>query len=281
MAQTEQPNFNATTATEVIRRHNIAIHGEGEQTLVFGHGFGCDQDIWQHVTPAFYAQYRVVLFDYIGCGKSDLGAYNKKRYNHLQAYADDLLQLCQSLQLNNIIFVGHSVSGAIALLASIKQPTLFKKIIAIGPSPRYLNDPPAYFGGFEASDIAGMLAMMELNYFEWSNYLAPKVIGQTDDAKSVDELKLSFMRSDPVISLQFANVTFYCDIRPQLPAVSVPVTILYCLEDIIVPVQVIEYLQQHIPNAKIMELAASGHYPQLINPGAVIAAIRKEISSEC
>lgn len=281
MASTPHPAFTSATVADVIQRHNIVIHGDGPQTLVFGHGFGCDQDIWQHVAPAFYQQYRVVLFDYIGCGKSDLGAYNKQQYNHLQAYADDLLLLCQSLQLDKITFVGHSVSGAIALLASNKQPELFEKIIAIGPSPRYLNDLPEYFGGFDASDIAGMLNMMELNYFEWSNYLAPMVVGQSNDSQNVNELKLSFMRADPVISLQFANVTFYSDIRPQLSKVSVPVSILYCLEDIIVPLQVIEFLQQAIPTAKIVQLDASGHYPQLINPAAVINAIEKEIMGDC
>lgn len=270
--------FNAANIADIERRFNVTVHGNGEQTLVFGHGFGCDQDIWQHVAPAFYAKYQVVLFDYIGCGKSDLAAYDKKHYNNLQAYADDLLLLCQALSLNNIIFIGHSVSGAIALLASITQPAIFTKIIAIGPSPRYLNDPPAYIGGFEASDIAEMLTMMELNYFEWSNYLAPQVIGQGGDADDIDELKLSFMRSDPVISLHFANVTFYSDIRSQLSAVTVPVIIFYCLEDIIVPLQVIDYMQHNIPNARSVQLEASGHYPQLINPAAVVTAIKQEIA---
>lgn len=262
----------------LIHRHNITISGDGKETLVFGHGFGCDQDIWQHVAPAFLANYRIVLFDYLGCGKSDLRAYDAERYSNLQAYADDLVELCEALNLENVYFVGHSVSGAIAMLASIQKPELFQKIIAIGPSPRYLNEPPHYFGGFDSTDISTMLEMMERNYFEWTEYLAPIVIGSTEDENNIHELKQSFLRADPFISKKFAVVTFYCDIRSQLKCIPVPVTILYCLEDVIVPVEVINFLKSNIPNCKVIELDASGHYPQLINPDSVIQAVQKEIS---
>lgn len=262
---------------DVIRRHNVTILGEGEQTLVFGHGFGCDQQIWQHVAPEFAANFRVVLFDYMGCGQSDLRMYDAGRYRNLQAYADDLVSICSGLRLENIYFVGHSVSGAIAMLASIQRPELFRKIIAIGPSPHYLNEYPDYVGGFEAADITAMLDMMERNYFEWTEYLAPIAIGSQDNLDTVKELKQSFLRADPSILKKFAVVTFYCDIRQQLADVPVAVTILYCLEDVIVPVEVVHYLQSKIPNCKVIELDASGHYPQLINPHAVIHAVQKEI----
>lgn len=261
----------------LIRRHNITILGEGKHTLIFGHGFGCDQEIWRYVAPAFLTGHKVVLFDYMGCGKSDLRAYDAQRYSNLQAYADDLIELCEALNLKNVYFVGHSVSGAIAMLASIQRPELFQKIIAIGPSPHYLNEPPDYFGGFDSSDISTMLEMMERNYFEWTEYLAPVVIGNTGDENNVNELKRSFLRSDPFISKKFAMVTFYCDIRQHLKYITAPVTILYCLEDVVVPIEVIKFLESNIPNCKVIELDASGHYPQLINPDSVIQAVQKEI----
>ena len=273
-------NPESTAVRQLIRKHNITIIGEGNKTIIFGHGFGCDQQIWQHVTPAFTAEFKVVLFDYMGCGKSDLQAYNAEHYNHLQAYADDLIAICSGLGLKDSYFVGHSVSGAIAMLAAIEQPQLFKKIIAIGPSPRYLNEAPHYNGGFNDADIVAMLDMMDRNYFEWTDHLAPLVLGSSDDASNMNELKQTFLRAEPVISRKFAMVTFYSDIRQQLKLIPVPVTILYCLEDVIVPLEVIHFLQQHIPRCKIRQLDATGHYPQLINPQAVIAAIQKDIESE-
>jgi len=261
-----------------VKRYNLTVLGQGETCIVFGHGFGCDQTIWRYVAPAFNAGYRVVLFDYVGCGKSDLTAYNPDHYSNLQAYADDLLELCASLSLQQVYFVGHSVSGAIAMLASIKDPALFKKIIAIGPSPCYQNQAPDYIGGFDAADIDAMLDMMDRNYFEWTDYLAPIVIGEQGDSTNITELKNSFLRADPNISKKFAAVTFYCDIRQQLKEVLVPVTVLYCCEDVIVPLEVVAYLQQQLPYCKAVELDATGHYPQLINPNAVITAIAKEIS---
>lgn len=266
-------------AIALIRRHNITVLGQGKDSIVFGHGFGCDQQIWQYVAPKFLTSHKVVLFDYMGCGKSDLRDYDAERYNNLEAYADDLIDLCEALSLENVYFVGHSVSGAIAMLASIKKPELFQKIIAIGPSPHYLNEPPDYFGGFDSSDISTMLEMMDRNYYEWTEYLAPVVIGSAGDDNNIHDLKQNFLRSDPFISKKFAMVTFYCDIRPQLKHISVPVAILYCQDDVVVPIEVVKFLQSNIPNCKVIELNASGHYPQLINPDSVIHAVQKEISN--
>lgn len=281
MPPVSEKNPESTKISQMLRKHNVTIVGEGNKTIIFGHGFGCDQQIWQQVAPAFIAGYKVVLFDYMGCGKSDLSAYNAEHYNHLQAYADDLIALCTTLQLDGSYFVGHSVSGSIAMLAAIQKPQLFKKIIAIGPSPHYLNEPPHYHGGFSKDDIAAMLEMMDRNYFEWTDYLAPLVIGSSDNTNNINELKQTFLRADPIISKKFAVVTFYSDIRQQLKFVPVPVTILYCLEDVIVPLDVIHFLQQHIPQCKISELDATGHYPQLINPQVVINAIQQDINSDC
>lgn len=268
---------------DAIRRHNIRVQGDSSSdcTLVFGHGFGCDQQIWRQVAPAFSAQAQVVLFDYMGCGQSDLSAYDAGRYQSLNAYADDLLLLCEALELEQVVFVGHSVSGAIAMLAAIQKPELFQQIIAIGPSPCYLNQSPDYSGGFDVADISTLLEMMERNFFEWAEYLAPVVIGHAADQDTVKELKQTFLRADPLISRKFAEVTFYSDIRPYLASIPVPVTVLYCAADVIVPVEVIQYLERHIPRCKTIELDAAGHYPQLTNPAAVIQAIHHELAAGC
>lgn len=279
---------SANDIQKVMRQFNIRILGNGPQTLIFGHGFGCNQDVWQHVAPAFEKNYRVILFDYIGCGQSELKAYSAEKYSSLQAYADDVVMICQTLQLHNSHFVGHSVSGAIAMLASIKAPTLFSQIIAISPSPCYVNDLPDYVGGFNAEDIAQLLDMMDRNYFEWTEYLPPIVVGSAAENDSVDEvtleqgcneLKAHFIKSDPEICKKFAEVTFLSDIRSKLSFIPVPVVVLYCVEDVVVPVEVIDYLRRHIPQYREQQLSATGHYPQLIYPSAVINVLKEEIAN--
>nr|WP_243750738.1 alpha/beta hydrolase [Thiomicrorhabdus marina] len=246
--------------------------------MLFGHGFGCDKSVWDKVAPAFSDGYSVVVFDYVGCGRSDLRLYNHQHYSSLEAYADDLILLCDSLALQKVYFVGHSVSGAIGMLASIKRPDLFIQLITIGPSPHYINEPD-YFGGFDKDDVMSLLDMMSLNYFEWANYLAPIAIGQKHDDKYSDNLKLSFLRSDPVISQTFAKVTFLCDIRDQIGDIPIPVCILYCVEDVIVPIEVINYLAQHIPVCQTTKIDGSGHYPQITSPNAVIQGIENCIKA--
>lgn len=262
---------------DLIKKHDVVFMGQGRDILLFGHGFGCDKSIWNSVAPAFFAKHSVILFDYMGSGNSDLTQYSAEHYNGLESYADDVITLCNALELSNIIFVGHSVSGAIGMLASIAQPDLFKKLITIGPSPRYINENPDYFGGFDENDVMGLLEMMQLNYFEWANYLAPIVVGNADSPEYTQRLKQSFLSSDPVISCSFARVTFLSDIRTQLAKVSIPVDVLYCLNDAIVPLEVIEYLKNNLPNCTTYELDATGHYPQITNPAAVIAGIQRSI----
>jgi len=265
------------TADNIIAKHNVEIQGSGSNTLVFGHGFGCDKTVWNKVIPEFTDQFHVISFDYIGCGRSDLSEYNNDKYDDLHAYANDLIALCDALNLESVYFIGHSVSGAIGMLASIQRPELFKKLITIGPSPHYLNE-TNYHGGFEKEDVMELLTMMQLNYFEWASYLAPVAVGNSEHPEFSEDIKLSFLRSDPVISENFAKVTFLCDIRNQLPNISVPVSVLYCTEDIIVPLEVIDYLAQQIPNCQTLKLEATGHYPQITNPKAVIAGIKHSIT---
>lgn len=272
------------TANDVAQRHSFAqrhhVHHLGpppgpsaRPTLILAHGFGCDQQIWAPVAQILAAQYPVVLFDHMGCGRSDISSYDAQRYSHLSAYAEDVVDLVRALGLERPIFIGHSVSGAIGWLASRQAPDLFRQIMAIGPSPRYINDPPDYQGGFEEQDVQEMLDLMERNHFEWAGYLAPIVMAAGDRPALADELRQTFLNADPVISRRFARTTFMSDIRPELADVTVPTLILHCDQDVIVPTEVITYLQRTLPNCSVRQLDASGHYPHMSNPGAVAQAI--------
>ncbi|MBN2647481.1 MAG: alpha/beta hydrolase [Thiotrichales bacterium] len=263
---------------ELITKFNITEQGRGEEILLFAHGFGCDQTTWNKVIPGFKENFRVISFDYLGSGNSKLEDYDHKRYETLDAYAEDLAEICTALKLENIYFIGHSVSGAIGMLASIAHPKMFKKLITIAPSPHYLNEDD-YQGGFDYQDVVELIKMMQLNYFDWANYLAPIVIGNEDTPEYSEELKLSFLRHDPKISTTFAKATFFCDLRQELTKVSTEVCILYCIQDIIVPLEVIDYLATHLPNCKTREIEATGHYPQITNPCGVISAIKCSINS--
>src|ERR1043165_8656832 len=161
--------------SDVLRRNNVKVSGHGTQPMMFAHGFGCDQNMWRFVAPAFEEDYKIILFDYVGAGKSDLSAYNAERYGNLNGYAQDVLDICAALDLSDLIFVGHSVSSVVGILASIKEPERFARLILIGPSPCYINHLPDYVGGFERSDIEGLLDLMDKNYIGWANFLAPAV----------------------------------------------------------------------------------------------------------
>ncbi|WP_458735263.1 alpha/beta fold hydrolase [Zobellella taiwanensis] len=265
-------------ASLILTRNHVTCSGQGERTLLFGHGFGCDQQIWSQVAPAFERDYRVVTFDYVGCGRADPGAYDEQRYQTLDGYALDVLEVAAALAPGPVTFVGHSVSGAIGMLAAIAEPGRFEQLIALGPSPRYLNDED-YHGGFERADIADLLDMMERNRFEWAGYLAPRVMDNPDRPELADGLRRSFLAADPVISRRFAEATFLCDIRAQLPRVSLPTSVLYCESDIIVPLTAVDYLARRLPRCRLHRLAASGHYPQVSHPRLVIDAIHQELNA--
>jgi sigma-B regulation protein RsbQ len=261
----------------VLVRNNVNISGKGEQPMLFAHGFGCDQNMWRYILPAFEDDYRIILFDYVGAGKSDLASYNPERYSSLQGYAQDVLDICQALNLKETIFVGHSVSTMIGLLAAVEQPQYFSNIIMIGPSPCYINQ-DGYLGGFEQKDIEGLLETMEKNYIGWANFLAPQIMANTDRPELGQELTESFCSTDPVIANQFARATFFGDNRNDLSKLKIPSLILQCSEDIIAPLEVGNFCHENIPNSTIKIMKAKGHCPHMSEPEETISLIKEYLS---
>ncbi|MCA1815935.1 MAG: alpha/beta hydrolase, partial [Acidobacteria bacterium] len=250
----------------ILARNNVRVFGKGTQPMMFAHGFGCDQNMWRFVTPAFEEDYQLILFDYVGSGKSDLRAYSAERYGNLDGYAQDVLDICAALELTDVIFVGHSVSGVIGMLASIRDPERFERLILVGPSPCYINDPPAYVGGFERADIAGLLDVMEKNYIGWANFLAPVIMKNQERPELTRELEESFCSTDPKIARRFAEATFFSDNRGDLPKVTIPSLIMQCSEDAIAPLEVGDYLHRHLPRSTLRVMEATGHCPHMSHP---------------
>jgi sigma-B regulation protein RsbQ len=272
---TPPPSFEMHVSQDVLSRNNVKVFGSGTRPMVFAHGFGCDQNMWRFVTPAFEEEYRIVLFDYVGSGGSDLSAYDPERYGSLEGYARDVLDVCHALDLRDVILVGHSVSSMIAVLAANREPELFERLILIGPSPRYVDDPPEYVGGFERGDIEGLLDMMDRNYIGWANFLAPAIMKNPERPELGEELTESFCSTDPVIARRFAEVTFFADNRADLPGVRVPSLILQCSDDMIAPTAVGEYLHRQLPGSTLRMMEATGHCPHMSHPEETIRAIRE------
>jgi sigma-B regulation protein RsbQ len=255
-------------------RNNVKVFGRGTQPMLFAHGFGCDQTMWRFVTPAFEDDYRIVLFDYVGSGRSDLSAYDAERYASLDGYAQDVLDVVHALDLEDIVFVGHSVSSMVGVLAANREPDRFARLVLVGPSPRYINDAPDYVGGFERADIEGLLETMEKNYIGWANFLAPAIMKNPDRPELSSELEASFCSTDPVIARRFAEATFFADNRADLADVRVPSLIMQCSEDIIAPLDVGAYLSRSVPASTLRVLRATGHCPHMSHPDETIAVIR-------
>jgi sigma-B regulation protein RsbQ len=264
--------------TDIIRRNNVHVFGEGEQPMLFAHGFGCDQNMWRLITPAFTPEYRVVLFDYVGSGQSDLSAYDPVRYGTLDGYAQDVLDICEALDLRDIVFVGHSVSSMIGVLAANRAPERFSRLIMVGPSPRYIND-AGYVGGFERADIEGLLDLMERNYLGWASYLAPVVMKNDGRPELTEELRESFCSTDPKIARRFAEATFFSDNRGDLAKVQVPSLIMQCAEDAIAPAEVGSYLHRSLPNSTLRLMKATGHCPHISHPEETIEAIKNYLTA--
>ncbi len=239
--------------------------------MVFANGFGCDQHTWRDVAPHFEDRYRVILFDYVGSGGAQAD-YDPQRYSTLHGYADDLLRLLRELELGPVVFVGHSVSAMIGVVAEIQAPELFDALVLVGPSPRYLND-TGYVGGFERADIEGLLDSLASNYLGWSSTMAPAIMGNPDRPELGRDLEASFCTVDPDIAARFARATFLSDNRADLPQVRARSLVLQCRQDLIAPVEVGEYVAARIPDATLVVLEATGHCPHLSAPGEVVGAI--------
>ena len=264
---------------DVIARNNVKVFGNGSQPMVFAHGFGCDQNMWRFLTPTFEQDYKIVLFDYVGSGDSDLKAYDPDRYSSLDGYADDVTEICEALGLENVVFVGHSVSSVIGMLASIKRPGLFDDLVMVGPSPCYIDHPPDYVGGFARADITGLLDLMDKNYIGWANFLAPVIMKNQDRPELTAVLEESFCSTDPVIARRFAEATFFADNREDLAKVTVPSLILQCTEDAIAPVTVGEYMHRNLPSSTFRLLKATGHCPHMSHPEETADAIKEYLSA--
>lgn len=261
-------------AAAVLRRSNVHLLGEGSQPMVFAHGFGCDQQMWRFVAPAFEETHQVVLFDHVGCGRSDFSAWSPQRHADLQGYASDVVDLLEALDLHDVIFVGHSVSSMIGVLAANRIPHRFAHLVLVGPSPRYLNDPPNYHGGFERADIEALARLMEQNMVGWADYLAPVVIGAENGEEFSRELKASFCTADPVIARQFAAATFLGDNRADLDDVTTPTLVMQVEQDSIAPMEVGRFVHDRLRNSHLTVLPTSGHCPHMTHPNETIQAIR-------
>lgn len=256
-----------------IERNNVKVIGKGEKPMLFAHGYGCDQNMWRYITPAFVNNYKIILFDLIGFGNSDATTYSKERYASLEGYAVDVLEICQELELQDVIFVGHSVSAMIGVLAAIKEPERFSKLILVSPSPSFINDGD-YVGGFTREAIDSLLQSLDSDYLGWANTIAPVIMGNEDRPELGQELTGSFCKSNQQVATDFAHITFLSDNRKDLPLVKTDTLVLQSAEDAIAPVTVGKYVNEHIAGSKMVILDATGHCPNLSAPAATIAAIK-------
>lgn len=261
---------------DILKRNNVKLLGRAAAPpIVFAHGFGCDQDMWRLMLPAFTDDYRVILYDHIGTGGSDYSSFSPSRYPDLGAYARDLLEVLEALGLQEVIFVGHSVSAIIGVLAANRRPELFAHLILVGPSPRYINESATgYYGGFRAEDIEEMLESLETNYLGWSSTMAPAIMGNAERPELGAELVDHFRQQDPAVAYHFARLTFESDNRADLAECTVPALILQCREDIIASQRVGEYVHAQLTNSRYKLLEARGHCPNLSAPQQTTQAIK-------
>jgi sigma-B regulation protein RsbQ len=257
----------------VLSRNNVRVTGQGTRPILFAHGYGCDQSMWRFVADAFADDHRVVLFDHVGAGGSDLSAYDAERYGTLHGYAEDVLEICRALDLDDIVFVGHSVSAMVGVLAALREPERFAKLVLVGPSPHYMND-GEYKGGFSREDLDGLIETLDSNQLGWSGAMAPVIMGNPDRPELSEELRNSFCRTDPEIARRFARVTFFSDNRDDLARVTTPSLILQCSEDAIASEAVGAYVHARIPGSRLVRLDATGHCPHMSAPLETIAAMR-------
>jgi sigma-B regulation protein RsbQ len=262
---------------DIFKRNNVKVSGEGRETMMFAHGFIGDQTLWRLIVPSFEKKYRVVLFDYVGSGKSDCSLLDPVKYSKLEGYAEDVIEICTALNLKDVIFVGHSISSMIGLIASMRSPVLFSKMIFIGPSPCYTNE-GTYLGGFEKKDLYKIIDNIEADYDQWAKQLAPRVMNAPDRPHLAQELEDSLLSRDHNATKFFATATFFADYRRSLLNFKVPSLIMQCDDDIMAPLQVGDYLHAHLENSTLKRLKCKGHFPQLSAPEEIVKAITQYLS---
>jgi sigma-B regulation protein RsbQ len=261
----------------ILKRNNVKVIGKGDQPMLFIHGFGCDQNMWRFVTPAFEERYKIILIDLVGCGKSDDSAYDPEKYDTLQGHVNDVLEICSVLALKNVILVGHSISANISLLSSISNNKIFEKLILVCPSPKFLNE-DGYTGGFDQKDIDGLIDAIESNYLGWSKAIAPVIMSNVERPELSNELEESFCSNNPEIAIHFAKVTFLCDNRNALEKVKTKTLVLQSKTDNLAAVSVGEYVHDNIKNSVFKILETDGHCPHLSHPNETILAIKEFLS---
>jgi sigma-B regulation protein RsbQ len=261
----------------ILKRNNVNVIGKGDQPMLFIHGFGCDQNMWRFVTPAFEERYKIILIDLVGCGKSDDSAYDPEKYDTLQGHVNDVLEICSVLALKNVILVGHSISANISLLSSISNNKIFEKLILVCPSPKFLNE-DGYTGGFDQKDIDGLIDAIESNYLGWSKAIAPVIMSNVERPELSNELEKSFCSNNPEIAIHFAKVTFLCDNRNALEKVKTKTLVLQSKTDNLAAVSVGEYVHDNIKNSVFKILETDGHCPHLSHPNETILAIKEFLS---
>jgi sigma-B regulation protein RsbQ len=265
----------------ILQRNNVSVTGRGSQPIMFAHGYGCDQNMWRFVAPAFELDHRVILFDHVGHGRSDPSAYRPQNYASLDGYADDVIEICTELGVERVTFVGHSVSAMIGVLAAVRRPDLIERLVLIGPSPCYIDDGD-YVGGFKREDIEGLLDFLDANHLGWSSTMAPVIMGNGDRPELADELANSFCRTDPEVAKHFARVTFLSDNRADLAGLAKlakKTLVLQCSNDVIAPEAVGRYVADRIPGSAFVLLEATGHCPNLSAPDETVAAIRRFLAA--
>ncbi|WP_268168220.1 alpha/beta fold hydrolase [Roseateles hydrophilus] len=278
-ARCAAPPLPMKSPMNLLKRNNVEVLGDRGPVLLYAHGFGCNREMWNHILPAFAETHRQVVFDYVGSGNSDRTAFDPLRYANLTGYARDVLDVCDALGLTeDVTFVGHSVSCSIGMLASIQRPALFNRLILIGPSPSFLNDPPAYLGGFEPEDLEGLLTLLDQNYMGWAQYLAPVVAGASGGDAVAGTLNESFCSTDPAVARVFARATFFADNRADLHRVPVPSLLLQHRKDSLAPLGVGEYMHAQMPQSTLRVLDVEGHCAHLSNPALVIEAMQQYLA---
>lgn len=271
-SQRETSSMNASAQS----RHHAILSGQGARPMVFVHGFGCDRNIWRFVAPAFEPTHRVMVYDHAGCGDS-VPAWDAMRHATLDGYAADLIDLLDETGLQDVVCVGHSVGSIISLLAALARPQLFSKLVLLAPSPRFLNDPPDYHGGFERQDLESMFHLMESNHFGWAQFLAPMAMGERNPVALSRDFERALCALEPRIARHFARLAFTVDVRDELPRVGTPSWIVQCSQDSIAPVTVGRWMHQHMPGSTLVELEASGHCPHVSHPLQTVDILRNVV----